>query len=259
MISTDIFAQEVTEKFGRGEMSRILKMLDIVAGKLPVPTAPMQQVEMPVFFPDITNEPWPSLMLPWMNHLEDNYDVVRDELNGLLAEGHPLAPYSRAYASASDDPTKTDTTVLDGWNAFYFYRDGQRIDQHCEMCPRTAEILKSVPLVWEGFFSALKAGKHIPEHSDDLNFALTCHMGLKVPAGCSIRVGSETRPWVQGKTILFNSSFLHEAWNQSDEDRIVLLVDAWHPELTPVEIEAMTFLLPKLKTALGLTPNMAVD
>ena len=61
------------------------------------------------------------------------------------------------------------------------------------------------------------------------------HLPLIVPPGCAFRVGGETRPWVPGKVFAFDDSIEHEAWNDSDELRVILIFDMWNPHLSVAE------------------------
>ena len=65
-------------------------------------------------------------------------------------------------------------------------------------------------------------------------------MGIRIPEGTGIRVGGEERTWTEGKGLLFEDAFPHEVWNNSMELRIVAIVDFWHPDLTPIEVRALT-------------------
>ena len=78
-------------------------------------------------------------------------------------------------------------------------------------------------------FSVLEPGTHIPPHNGMLNTRLICHLPLIVPPGCRLRVGSETRTVEAGKTMIFDDSMEHEAWNDSGETRVVLLFEIWRP------------------------------
>ena len=69
---------------------------------------------------------------------------------------------------------------------------------------------------------------------------MICHLPLIVPPGCSLRVGSETREWVEGKAWVFDDSIEHEAWNRSDQTRVILLFEAWRPELSTKERDLVT-------------------
>jgi aspartyl/asparaginyl beta-hydroxylase (cupin superfamily) len=65
------------------------------------------------------------------------------------------------------------------------------------------------------------------------------HLPLVVPSGCRFRVGGETREWREGEAFAFDDTIEHEAWNNSDEPRVVLILDVWNPHLTLVEQELL--------------------
>lgn len=256
-IPSEALARALVDRFGRDGLDRVFGFLEILAGECAAPLDPLQRIDLPLFFPGLTNAPWYTEDLAWMRTLREQHAVIRDEAMALLDGRHAFEPYGPAYGTSGEYIQKGTGTPVAGWDAFYFFRTGRRIDKNCALCPRTAEILRSVPVGQEALFSLLQPHTPIPEHSDGLNFFLTCHLGLKIPRDCAIRVGTETRTWAEGETLLFNTSFLHEAWNRSDTHRIVLLVDVWHPELTGVEAEAIAFLRPQLEAMLGLTPEYA--
>ena len=64
-------------------------------------------------------------------------------------------------------------------------------------------------------------------------------VAIDIPEDCAIRVGNETHIWQQGKLMIFDDSFEHEAWNKSNENRIVFIFEIWHPELSKIEIEGL--------------------
>ena len=57
------------------------------------------------------------------------------------------------------------------------------------------------------------------------------------------RVGAETRLWARGEALVFDDTIEHEAMNPTDELRVVLIIDVWHPDLTDVEKEAVGALI----------------
>jgi aspartate beta-hydroxylase len=88
-------------------------------------------------------------------------------------------------------------------------------------------------------FSVLRPHTHIPPHYGTINGRVIVHLPLIVPENCgALRVAGETRSWVYGKCFAFDDSYAHEAWNHSDETRVVLLFDIWSPFLTEIEIAA---------------------
>jgi aspartate beta-hydroxylase len=87
------------------------------------------------------------------------------------------------------------------------------------------------------YVSRLRAHTHIDAHRGPTNLRVRCHLGLDVPEGdCAIRVGADTRRWTEGRCLVFDDYFEHEAWNHTDEDRLVLIVDLWHPGLSETEV-----------------------
>jgi hypothetical protein len=96
----------------------------------------------------------------------------------------------------------------------------------------------------EAFFAKMPPGAVIKPHTDNTNFVLTAHLGLKIPKGEKtwINVGDKKNVWKEGEVILMDTSYLHEAFNESEEDRYVLILRVWHPELTAEETQAITFL-----------------
>jgi aspartate beta-hydroxylase len=139
------------------------------------------------------------------------------------------------------------------WDAFFFYRHGVRYDDNCARCPQTAAILDALPLVHipahapEICFSVLTPGTHILPHRGVTNTRLVTHLPLIVPDNCAINVGGELHAWQEGRCVTFDDTFEHEAWNRSEQTRVVLIMDCWNPYLSQVEREAVVDLV----TAIG--------
>jgi aspartyl/asparaginyl beta-hydroxylase (cupin superfamily) len=92
-------------------------------------------------------------------------------------------------------------------------------------------------------FSVLAPHTTIPAHSSVTNARLVVHLPLIVPDGCRFRVGNETRPWREGKAWVFDDTIDHEAWNDSDDYRVILMIDIWNPFLSTAERELISELL----------------
>jgi aspartyl/asparaginyl beta-hydroxylase (cupin superfamily) len=127
------------------------------------------------------------------------------------------------------------------WSAYFLWNQGRREEPHLARCPRTAAALAAVPQVDipgrgpTAFFSILDAHTRIPAHSGVTNTRLTVHLPLIVPPKCGFRVGGETREWRVGTAWVFDDTIEHEAWNDSDAARAILIFDIWNPELTALE------------------------
>ena len=112
-------------------------------------------------------------------------------------------------------------------------------------CPETFEIVKKLPrsalrYPWaDVLFSAHTGGTHLTPHTSIDNLRARCHLGLVIPEDCELIVGGEPRRWQEGRAFCFDDSFTHETWNRSDQRRIVLIVDVWHPDLSDIEVRAL--------------------
>ena len=129
------------------------------------------------------------------------------------------------------------------WTAFHLYQHGRRIEANCARCPDTLAALALAPQPHalnrspSAMFSVLKARTRIPPHTGVSNTRLVAHLALSVPQACGFRVGSETRAWREGCAWVFDDTIEHEAWNDSDVARAVLIFDVRHP-LIPEEEHA---------------------
>jgi len=181
----------------------------------------------------------------WIGPLEARTDVITRELLAVLEGEGAFTPY------VVEDP-KLPTYDFGGllgnpaWSAYYLIQNGEVVADHAAKCPKTLQALDGVPLggiagrTPSVLFSLLRPGAHIPPHCGMLNTRLICHLPLIVPGEGALRVGNETRPWVRGETLIFDDSIEHEAYNRSDQFRVVLLFDVWRPELTPEERDLVT-------------------
>ena len=133
-----------------------------------------------------------------------------------------------------------------GWTVLLIYHMGVNMRALAHYCPETATMITSLPRVcldypWgDALISVFSPQSSLKPHCSVDNLRLRCHLAVKIPTGCEIRVGRETREWTEGKALLFEDSIEHEVRNQGDVDRYVLIVDFWHPGLTDVEIAALT-------------------
>jgi aspartate beta-hydroxylase len=170
---------------------------------------------------------------PWIERLEAAYPEIKREALAML-DAAALQPHPQRLADAGN------------WLTSYFYVKGKPIEATHKACPVTSSVIKSCFPLGPGeqvFFSVLSGDAHIKAHCGPWNTRLTCHLGLVVPDGPSMRVENEIVKWQEGKCLVFDDSFEHEVWNRSDARRIVLLIQFWHPDLTPDEVWALKELM----------------
>jgi aspartate beta-hydroxylase len=138
------------------------------------------------------------------------------------------------------------------WDGYYFYRHGERRNDNCSSCPQTSAMLDSISLCHvrehapEAFFSVFAPGTHLLPHRGVTNTRVVGHLPLTVPDDCALRVGGEQHAWQEGRMVVFDDTYEHEAWNRSDRTRVVLIFDLWNPYLTEAERSAITDLVPAI-------------
>jgi aspartyl/asparaginyl beta-hydroxylase (cupin superfamily) len=230
--------------FSVGERSpRFQQSLDLRAGRRQI----YLQEPTLYYFPELPQVQFFDRQdFAWAGAVEAATDVIRDELRHMLASGREgFLPYIRSEANQPRDHPLLDR--LD-WSALFFCENGQRFEEVIARCPRTWEVMQQLPLPMIDkagpsiMFSLLRPGTRIPAHTGTHNTRLICHLPLIVPPDCGFRVGNETRQWEVGKLIIFDDTIEHEAWNDSAEERVVLIFEVWRPELSEQERREVTAL-----------------
>ena len=178
---------------------------------------------------------------PWLDAVEAATDEIRTELtNVLVSDRSGLEPYI-AYPDGVPLDQWRELNKSRRWSAYFLWNQSVPQPSHQARCPLTTRVMQAAPqCVVPGsaptvFFSILDVKTRIPAHTGATNTRLTVHLPLIVPPGCGFRVGNETREWVPGKAWVFDDTIDHEAWNDSDVPRAVLIFDIWNPYLTPAE------------------------
>ncbi len=180
----------------------------------------------------------------WVAGFEAQVPAMRVEVERLLLGESGFHPYVEGDANR---PNRGHALLGDvRWSAFDLWRGGVEIEDNARRCPATMAALRSAPMPRiagrspMALFSQLRPHTHIPPHWGMLNTRLICHIPLIVPPGCRLRVGNEVRNVEAGKAMIFDDSIEHEAWNDSEETRIVLLFEIWRPELDAAERASLT-------------------
>ncbi|HYD13824.1 MAG TPA: aspartyl/asparaginyl beta-hydroxylase domain-containing protein [Allosphingosinicella sp.] len=181
----------------------------------------------------------------WVPAVEAAAGDMLEELNAALAADVPFRPYLQAR---EDRPTYDFHGLLDNpdWSTLYLWENGGPVEQNVARFPKSFAAMQRLPLPHittrapSILFSLLKPGARIEAHNGMINTRLICHLPLIVPPGCGFRVGNEVREWEVGKLLIFDDTIEHEAWNDSKEDRVVLIFDIWRPELSGDERRAVT-------------------
>jgi beta-hydroxylase len=170
---------------------------------------------------------------PWAVDLESNWLVIRKELEQVLQYVDDLPNFQ--------DISKRQNRIANDnrWKTYFFYAFGFKATKNCENCPETTQLLEKIPGLKVAFFSILAPGKHIPKHRGKHKGLIRYHLGLIVPepkSACRIQIGNEVAYWEEGKSLIFDDTYPHEVWNDTDGYRVVLFLDIARPLRFPLSI-----------------------
>lgn len=227
------------------EDSRFSDALDIMFGRKTV----FLQEPQHLYFPELPQKQfYDKTEFSWSQSLEARWKDIQKELLEILSDDQFFSPYLQSEDHIPNSAATPLANSMD-WSSLYLIKDGNAVPENQAMFPVTMAALKSVDLCKTGggtpsvLFSRLKPGTHIPPHSGMLNMRLICHLPIIVPGDCRIRVGNKFHEWEEGKLVIFDDTIEHEAWNDSDKDRFVLLFDVWRPEITSRERQLLDILI----------------
>jgi ornithine lipid ester-linked acyl 2-hydroxylase len=128
---------------------------------------------------------------------------------------------------------KNTLKKIRGWEQIELKIYGVEYPQRVNLFPRIMEILEEIPSVSTIYFSILSPHSSIEPHVGDTDAYFRVHLGLQIPAGlpdCGIEVAGQQRDWKPGRCIAFNDVYCHAAWNKTDKERVVLIIDILRPE-----------------------------
>jgi len=229
---------------------RFTRSLAMMIGQLerPLESRRYPQNPMMMFYADMQHHEFaPRDSFEWAESLEAQSEAIRAEGQKLLQDGTHLSAYVK---KAANRPQGDVHGMLenDDWSSFELAERGEFVPERINLCPDTYEALRDLPLCQitgrapTPMFSRLSPGKHIPPHTGMINVRFICHLPLIIPGEGALRVGGSTRQWSPGELMVFDDSVEHEAWNNADQDRLVLIFDVWRPELELVEREQLNAL-----------------
>ena len=235
-------------------LDRFDEGLEIFAG---LKTAPKQEPLL-LDYPRLPAIPFPDRALfPWLETLEAATPVIKAELEALLTDSFDqFAPYV-AYPKGAPVNQWGELNHSRKWTSLWLWRDGARQEAVCERCPQTAALLESLPMCrQDGFaptavFSALQPHTHIPAHTGSSNIRLLTHLPLILPGPARFRVGNTVRDWKMGQAWVFDDTIEHEAWNDADQMRVILIFDIWNPALSEAEQTLITAMMQAHRSFVG--------
>ncbi|HZV33095.1 MAG TPA: aspartyl/asparaginyl beta-hydroxylase domain-containing protein [Verrucomicrobiae bacterium] len=165
-------------------------------------------------------------VFPWVAEVEAGWKNVRAELDQVMQYRDQIPSFHEILKEV------TTITTDNNWKTYFLAGIGMNCEENARRCPETMKLLKKIPGMKTAFFSILSPHKHIPAHRGAYNGILRLHLGLLVPEPrekVRIRIGNEYRNWSEGKCLIFDDTFNHEVWNDTDGYRVVLFVDFARP------------------------------
>ena len=163
---------------------------------------------------------------PFLEEFEDRWEDIQAEVREVLK----FREHIPGFQEVSPDQYRIATE--DNWKTLFLYGFGSRVESNCKQAPATAEIIGRAPNIHTAFFSILAPGYHIPAHTGVTKGILRAHLGLIIPRdreNCRIRVGDQVRTGEAGKVFVIDDTYDHEVWNDTGEERVVLLLDFNRP------------------------------
>lgn len=176
---------------------------------------------------------------PWVAEVEKAWPEIRSELDRVLMRQSELPSFQ-------DISTDVKTISSDsGWKTFFLVGFGVKSEQNIRACPQTWEAVQKIPGLKTAMFSIFEPGKHLPAHRGPYNGVLRLHLGMIVPEPAdklAIRVKDQICRWQEGKALIFDDAYEHEAWNHTDETRVVLFIDFVKPLKFPARFVNWTLM-----------------
>ena len=170
---------------------------------------------------------------PWVRRIESFYPAIRGEMLDLLKHQEAIP----GFEQISTDQRKLSNDCR--WKTFFFLGYGLRFEDNIARCPATWAAVSEIPGLTTAFFSVLEPGKRLPPHRGPYKGVLRYHLAIAIPGNgdaCGIEVAGEQRRWTEGRSLIFDDTFMHSAWNDSSERRVVLFVDFARPLRFPINL-----------------------
>lgn len=235
------------ERFGRDDLSRVSDCLAMYLGESPTVYADPRQRPTFLYFPGLPVTPvFDRSQLSFADAYEARMPAIREEMLSALAGAEGIEPFHYDLTAEQREAM----THGAAWDAYFFDRDGVRLQHHHAACQQTSATLAQLPLDHirdhgpEVCFSIMRPGAHILPHRGVSNTRSVLHLGLVIPEHCALNlleVGEVH--WQEGRCFAFDDTYEHEAWNRSESIRVILLADIWNPYLTETERAAVADLI----------------
>ncbi|TXH33944.1 MAG: aspartyl/asparaginyl beta-hydroxylase domain-containing protein [Rhodospirillaceae bacterium] len=182
-------------------------------------------------------------VFPWIGDLEGHWPAIRAEVEALLSKREEIPTFHDV------SPDQYEISKGEQWRSFFLCGFGYNVPTNCARCLQTTLALECVPGLTTAFFSILAPGTHIPRHQGVSKRLINCHLALIVPRpippgteGCRIAVDDKIFRWEEGRCLVFDDTYPHEVWNDTEHTRVVLFLQFKRPLRQPGKVLGDLFL-----------------
>jgi hypothetical protein len=207
-------------------MTRLDRVKAVVRGEAAPIRSPDPRQRPILYYPDLPTQPeYEASDFSWTGELRGAFESISAELDRCRSMRRGFEPVFPTYASGGR------------WASLWFMLYGARYEQNCAAFPRTMEAVAAIPRQagWAAV-SVLEPGAHIRPHCGVTNAKLRLHYALRADPGSCLRVADRQYEWAANEILIFDDSFEHEVWVGGASPRFVLIVDFYHPDLSPQEV-----------------------
>jgi len=237
-------------RFGVSNLVRVRRALDVYLERDLSKPASAQQRPLFMYVPGLTETPYLAKeRFDWVEKALTAQPEIAAEAKAVLSVPAELESFLQIENPAELGNYLGGSNASPRWDAYFFYRHGRAYAEHLSACPATANFLQDFPKVHieshapEICFSVLAPGTHILPHTGVTNSRVVAHLPLLLPKQCALKVADVERAWRMNEVLIFDDTFEHEAWNNSTQPRVILLMDTWHPDLSEPEQIALAALV----------------
>lgn len=177
-------------------------------------------------------------VFPWIKGLESHWETIRDEAAAMLEQRDRIPPLRDV------SPDHSRIAIDDKWKSLFIWGYNYKFEHNARRCPVTAREVEKIPGLISAFYSIHEPGTHLPRHYGPTRGTITCHLALQVPKSdrCRISVDDKEYHWHEGQCFVFDDTYYHEVWNDTDEERVILLIQFERPLRQPGKAVADSFM-----------------
>lgn len=161
----------------------------------------------------------------WIEKIESNYSTILEELTTF---------YTNNNIPFFDDISSSQKQIVEKnkWKSLILLAFRKKNPLYEVAFTNTNSIIQTIPNVTSVMYSVLEKDTHILPHRGIYKGLLRCHLGLIIPENkdtCYLKVNGKIKNWTAGKCFVFDDTFQHEAFNKTDESRVILIIDFLRP------------------------------